>query len=157
MDRSPTSTQPAPYGLDHEHNGLWLKIVLQALKEDALAYRRWSTGEHPNRREMREMHKPYDELQTVITPEHTELEERTREGQGVGVSRSAYSRVKCFFCEKGISSNALAQTNHKRMHVREGMIVELRYTGKDYRPNSFIRPDHAEAMLKTGYYSRVAR
>ena len=44
---------------------------------------------------------------------------RTREGQGVGVSRSAYSRVKCFFCEKGISSNALAQTNHKRMHVRE--------------------------------------
>ena len=113
--------------------------------------------EHPNRREMREMHKAYDELQTVITPEHTELEERTREGQGVGVSRSAYSRVKCFFCEKGISSNALAQTNHKRMHVREGVIVELRYTGKDYRPNSFIRPDHAEAMLKTGYYTRVAR
>ena len=38
MDRSPTSTQPAPYALDHEHNGLWLKkIVLEALKEDALA------------------------------------------------------------------------------------------------------------------------
>ena len=37
MDRSPTSTQPAPYGLDHEHNGLWLKIVLEALKEYALA------------------------------------------------------------------------------------------------------------------------
>ena len=106
---------------------------------------------------MREMQKAYDELQTVITPEHTELEERTREGQGVGVSRSAYSRVKCFFCEKGISSNGLAQTNHKRKHVREGVIVELRYTGKDYRPNSFIRPDHAEAMLKTGYYTRVAR
>ena len=103
------------------------------------------------------MKKPYDELQTAITPEHTELEERTREGQGVGVSRSASSRVKCFFCEKGISSNALAQTNHKRMHVREGMIVELRYTGKDYRPNSFTRPDHAEAMLKTGYYRRVER
>jgi hypothetical protein len=103
---------------------------------------------------MREMQKPYDELQTVITPERAELEERTREGQGVGVSRSANSRVKCFFCEKGIS---LAQTNHKRMHVREGMIVELRYTGKDYRPNSFIRPDHAEAMLKTGYYVRVER
>jgi hypothetical protein len=106
---------------------------------------------------MREMHKAYDELQTAITPEHTELEERTREGQGVGVSRSAYSRVKCFFCEKGNSSNGLTQTNHKRMHVREGMIVELRYTGKDYRPNSFIRPDHAEAMLKTGYYRRVER
>jgi hypothetical protein len=106
---------------------------------------------------MREMHKAYDELQTVITPEHTKLEERTRKGQGVGVSRSAYSRVKCFFCEKGISSNALAQENHKRKHVREGMIVELRYTGKDYRPNSFIRPDHAEAMLKTGYYRRVER
>jgi hypothetical protein len=41
--------------------------------------------------------------------------------------------------------------------VREGMLVELEYTGKDYRPNSFIRPDHAEAMLKTGYYRRVAR
>jgi hypothetical protein len=27
-----------PYGLDHEHNGLWLKkIVLEALKEYALA------------------------------------------------------------------------------------------------------------------------
>jgi hypothetical protein len=37
MDRSPTSTQPAPYRLDHEHNGLWLKIVLEALKEDTLA------------------------------------------------------------------------------------------------------------------------
>jgi hypothetical protein len=73
------------------------------------------------------------------------------------VSRSANSRVKCFFCEKGISSNALAQTNHKRIHVREGMIVELMYTGKDCRPNSFIRPDHAEAMLKTGYYRRVER
>src|SRR5215218_9617624 len=69
---------------------------------------------------MREMQKPYDELQTVITPEQAELEERTREGQGVGVSRSAYSRVKCFFCEKGISSNGLAQVNHKRMHAREG-------------------------------------
>ena len=33
MDRSPTSTQPAPYGLDHEHK----KIVLEALKEYALA------------------------------------------------------------------------------------------------------------------------
>jgi len=106
---------------------------------------------------MREMQKPYDELQTVITPEHTELEERTREGQGVGVSRSAYSRVKCFFCEKGISSNGLVQETHKRKHVREGMLVELEYRGKDYRPNSFIRPNHAEAMLKTGYYRRVER
>ena len=103
------------------------------------------------------MQKPYDELQTVITPEHTELEERTREGQGVGVSRSAYSRVKCFFCEKGISSNGLVQETHKRKHVREGMLVELEYRGKDYRPNSFIRPNHAEAMLKTGYYRRVER
>jgi hypothetical protein len=106
---------------------------------------------------MREMQKAYDVLKTVIIPEQAELEERTREGRGVGVSRSAYSRVKCFFCEEGISSNALAQTNHKRMDVREGVIVELRYTGKDYRPNSFIRPDHADSMLKTGYYRRVAR
>jgi len=37
MDHSPTSTQPVPYGLDHEHNGLWLKIVLEAIKEEALA------------------------------------------------------------------------------------------------------------------------
>jgi hypothetical protein len=37
MDRFPTSTQPAPYSLDHEHNGLWLKIVLDAVKEYALA------------------------------------------------------------------------------------------------------------------------
>jgi hypothetical protein len=39
------------------------------------------------------------------------------------------------------------------------MLVELEYRGRgsDYRPNSFIRPDHAEAMLKTGYYTRVAR
>ncbi len=103
------------------------------------------------------MKKPYDELQSVITPEQAELEERTREGQGVGVRSSANSRLKCFFCEKGISSNALAQVNHKRKHVREGMIVELEYRGKDYRPNSFIRPNHAEAMLKTGYYRRVAR
>jgi hypothetical protein len=106
---------------------------------------------------MREMQKAYDELQTAITPEHTELEERTREGQGVGVSRSAYSRVDCFFCGQRISTNGLAQESHKRKHVREGMLVELEYTGKDYRPNSFIRPDHAEAMLKTGYYRRVAR
>src|SRR5918995_6983804 len=114
----------------------------------------WS---HPHREEMREMQKAYHELQTVITPEQAELEVRTREGQGVGVSRSAYSRGKCFFCEKGISSNGLAPINHKRMHVREGVIVELRYTGKDYRPNSFIRPTHADSMLKTGYYTRVAR
>jgi hypothetical protein len=106
---------------------------------------------------MREMKKPYDELQSVITPEQAELEERTSEGQGVGVSRSAYSRVKCFFCEKDISSNALAQSNHKRKHVREGMVVELRYMGKDYRPNSFIRPTHANSMLRTGYYRRVER
>src|SRR5215212_8348729 len=107
---------------------------------------------------MREMKKPYDELQTAITPEHTELEERTREGQGVGVSHSAYSRVKCFFCEKGISANALAQTNHKRMHVRERMLVELEYTGRGgYRPNSFIRPTHSDSMLRTGYYRRVER
>jgi hypothetical protein len=106
---------------------------------------------------MREMQKAYDELQTVITPEHTELEERTREGQGVGVRSSASSMVKCFFCEKGISSNALAQVNHKRKHVREGVIVELRYTGKDYRPSSFIRPTHADSMLRTGYYRRVER
>jgi hypothetical protein len=72
------------------------------------------------------------------------------------VSSSAYSKVDCFFCSQRISSNALAQTNHKRMHVREGVIVELRYTGKDYRPNSFIRPNNAESMLKTGYYRRVA-
>jgi hypothetical protein len=26
-----------PYGLDHEHNGLWPKIVLEAVKEYALA------------------------------------------------------------------------------------------------------------------------
>ena len=32
MGHSPTSTQPAPYSLDHEHNGLWLKIVLEAVK-----------------------------------------------------------------------------------------------------------------------------
>ena len=107
---------------------------------------------------MREMQKAYDELQTVITPEQAELEERTREGQGVGVSRSAYSKVDCFFCGQSISSNGLAQVNHKRKHVREGMLVELEYTGRGgYRPNSFIRPDHAEAMLKTGYYRRVAR
>jgi hypothetical protein len=37
MERSPTSTQPAPYGLDHEHNGRLLKIVLEAVKEYALA------------------------------------------------------------------------------------------------------------------------
>ena len=37
MDRFPTSTEPAPYGVDHEHNGLWIKIVLEALKEYALA------------------------------------------------------------------------------------------------------------------------
>ena len=43
------------------------------------------------------MQKPYDELHTVITSEQAELEERTREGQGVGVSRSAYSKVHCFF------------------------------------------------------------
>jgi hypothetical protein len=37
MERSPTFTQLALYGLDHEHNGLWLKkIVLEALKEYAL-------------------------------------------------------------------------------------------------------------------------
>jgi len=37
MERSPTYTQPAPCGLDHEHNGPWLKkIVLEALKEYAL-------------------------------------------------------------------------------------------------------------------------
>src|SRR5918993_2312756 len=129
MDHSPTSTQPAPHGLDHEHNGLWLKIVLEALKEDALWPRGDGVLENPNRREMREMKKPYDELQTAIIPEQAELEERTREGQGVGVSRSVYSRVKCFFCEKGISSNGLAQVNHKLRHVREGMLVELEYRG----------------------------
>ena len=85
------------------------------------------------------MQKPYDELQTVITPEQAELEERTREGQGVGVSRSAYSRVKCFFCEKGISSNGLAQTNHKLKHVREGMIVELEYRGRRV-PSQLLHP-----------------
>ena len=61
----------------------------------------------------------YAELVT-ITPEQADLEERTREGQGVGVSRSAYSRVECFFCGQRISSNGLAQINHKRKHVREG-------------------------------------
>ena len=86
------------------------------------------------------MQKPYDELQTVITPEQAELEERTREGQGVGVSRSAYSRVKCYFCEKGISSNGLAQVNHKLKHVREGMLVELEYRGRRVPPQLLHPP-----------------
>ena len=102
----------------------------------------------------------YAELVT-ITPEQAKLEERTRENKredrGGSVSSSAYSKVDCFFCGQMSSTNGLAQVNHKRKHVREGMLVELEYRGKDYRPNSFIRPDHAEAMLKTGYYRRVAR
>lgn len=66
--------------------------------------------------------------------------------------------VDCFFCGQRSSTNGLAQENHKRKHVREGMLVELEYTGRGgYRPNSFIRPDHADSMLKTGYYRRVAR
>jgi hypothetical protein len=74
------------------------------------------------------------------------------------VSSSAYSKVDCFFCGQRSSTNGLSQVNHKRKHVREGMIVELEYTGRGgYRPNSFIRPAHADSMLKTGYYRRVAR
>jgi hypothetical protein len=74
------------------------------------------------------------------------------------VSSSAYSKVDCFFCSQMCSTNGLAQINHKRKHVREGMLVELEYTGRGgYRPNSFIRPDHADSMLKTGYYRRVPR
>jgi hypothetical protein len=103
----------------------------------------------------------YAELVT-ITPEQAKLEERTRENkqedQGGSVSSSAYSKVDCFFCGQMSSTNGLAQVNHKRKHVREGMLVELEYTGRGgYRPNSFIRPAHADSMLKTGYYRRVAR
>ncbi len=46
------------------------------------------------------------------------------------MSRGAYSKVDCFFCGQRISTNGLAQVNHKRKHVREGMLVELRYTGR---------------------------
>jgi hypothetical protein len=103
----------------------------------------------------------YAELVT-ITPEQAKLEERTRENKredrGGSVSSSAYSKVDCFFCGQRNSTNGLAQVNHKRKHVREGMLVELEYTGRGgYRPNSFIRPEHADSMLKTGYYRRVAR
>jgi hypothetical protein len=74
------------------------------------------------------------------------------------VSSGAYSKVDCFFCDQMSSTDGLAQVNHKRKHVREGMLVELEYTGRGgYRPNSFIRLDHADSMLKTGYYRRVAR
>jgi hypothetical protein len=41
--------------------------------------------------------------------------------------------------------------------VREGMLVELEYKGRGYRPNSFVRTEHADSMLKTGYYRRVPR
>ena len=74
------------------------------------------------------------------------------------MSSSAYRKVDCFFCSQMSFANGLAQANHKRKHVREGMLVELEYTGRGgYRPNSFIRPDHADSMLKTGYYRRVPR
>jgi hypothetical protein len=73
------------------------------------------------------------------------------------VSSSAYSKVDCFFCGQRISSNALAQVNHKRKHVREGDLIELEYIGKGSRPNSSVWPNAAESMLKTGYYRRVAR
>jgi hypothetical protein len=36
MDRSHIHAT-CPYSLDHEHNGLWLKIVLEAVKGYALA------------------------------------------------------------------------------------------------------------------------
>ena len=80
-------------------------------------------------------------LSLTITPEQADLEERTREGQGVGVSRSAYSRVECFFCGQRISSNGLAQINHKRKHVREGMLAELRYTGRGL-PSQLLHQAH---------------
>ena len=37
MNRSPTSKRPNRYGLDHEHNVLWLTIVLEKAREYALA------------------------------------------------------------------------------------------------------------------------
>jgi hypothetical protein len=74
------------------------------------------------------------------------------------MSRSAYSKVDCFFCGQRSSTNGLAQENHKRRkHVREGMLVELEYKGRGYSPNSFVRTEHADSMLKTGYYRRVPR
>lgn len=40
------------------------------------------------------------------------------------MSRSSYSHGICFLCGKDVSNSGLASTSHKRMHVREGLMVE---------------------------------
>ena len=96
----------------------------------------------------------YAELVT-ITPEQAKLEERTRENKredrGGSVSSSAYSKVDCFFCGQKNSTNGLAQVNHKRKHVREGMLVELEYTGReDTAPTPSSAPTTQIACSRPG-------
>ncbi len=47
-----------------------------------------------------------------------------------------YTKHKCFFCEKCISSNGLAKAAHYRKHVREGIAKEIfsPQDGIDFEP-----------------------
>jgi hypothetical protein len=76
------------------------------------------------------------------------------------MSRSAYARRQCFLCGKSVSTNGLADTAHKRKHVREGRLVELErfdWRGMPMYGLVFVLPAEVDRMVSRGYYRRVVR
>ena len=61
------------------------------------------------------------------------------------MSRSAYSRGKCHYCDARLSSSGFAQYQHNMKHVREGVLARVRHveTGD-------------ERFLTIGEFERVA-
>jgi len=44
-----------------------------------------------------------------------------------------YETFRCFVCDRRISVNGFARTNHMRKHVRDGTATEVRTTSKVFR------------------------
>lgn len=55
------------------------------------------------------------------------------------MAQTTYTKHKCRFCDKVISSNGLAKTNHYRMHCRNNDCIELQHIKQNYYIHSPIK------------------
>jgi hypothetical protein len=73
-----------------------------------------------------------------------------------------YGKRKCYVCGDEISTNGLAQSSHKKMHVREGALVEMEVfygfgTSLSSAAIEYVSPKRARHLLNaaTDHRTRV--
>jgi hypothetical protein len=68
-----------------------------------------------------------------------------------------YARRLCLYCGEQVSTNGMAHASHMRKHVRDGILVEMETTLRDYQSlhkdgrtdwmTTYVTPDMARHML----------